>query len=135
MGHGYDKGTLKKPYTPQETPERGIMFKVAHLMPPWEEVQHLYNSHDPWEDLFESWFFSGFRGFQVDSNDGIDPNAALKHVRCVMRSFEPSHEHKTASCTFLLKEWFRAARYRQKDSDEWVYINSSDEDWKEEEEE
>jgi hypothetical protein len=36
----------------------------------------------------------------------VDTNKALAHIQCIMMSFEPKHEHKTAGVAFLLDEWF-----------------------------
>jgi hypothetical protein len=139
MGHSiYDApGTLKKPYVPQEVPDRSVVFKVSHLMPPWEEVKDFDNWNDPWCDLFSAWFFTGLTDLNLIPKDKTwereDFDKALRHIKCITGSFEPSHEHKTASVTFLLQEWFERGKYRKKGSDEWVYINSSaDDDWEEE---
>lgn len=43
---------------------------------------------------------------EFHGKEGIDGKAALLHVREILQSFEPQHEHKTAACAYLMSLWF-----------------------------
>jgi len=44
-------------------------------------------------------------------NDGIDQNKALRHIKAILGSFEPKHEHKEAAAAYLLSLWFKSVKY------------------------
>lgn len=57
--------------------------------------------------LFSDWFFTGIKSAEgLVAKPGIDKRRALRHIKCIMGSFEPSHEDKTAACALLLDLWF-----------------------------
>ena len=56
-------------------------------------------------ELFSRLFFNGGK-FELEAKPGIDRSAALKHIRAIMGSFEPKHEHKEAACAYLFELWF-----------------------------
>ena len=43
--------------------------------------------------------------------EGVDTKKALRHVKAVLGSWEPKHEHKEAGVAFLLNEWFDDVTY------------------------
>jgi hypothetical protein len=59
-----------------------------------------------WNQLFNQWFFKGIGDAKFTPKEGVDTNKALRHINTIMRSYEPSHEHKEAAVAFLLNEWF-----------------------------
>jgi hypothetical protein len=80
---------------------------VKHLMPPFSEIRE-WDMAAKWSNrLFNDWFFWG-----IESTDGLVPKEgiekpkALRHIRTVMSSFDPKHEHKEAACAFLFDKWF-----------------------------
>jgi hypothetical protein len=67
-----------------------------------------------WNKLFSDWFFSGLTSFSVAPADGVDKDKALKHIRALMASFEPSHEHKEAGVAYLMSKYFADAQWQKK---------------------
>jgi hypothetical protein len=68
----------------------------------------------PWNQVVSDWFFCGLADCEWKPRAGVDTKAALRAVSCCMTSFEPSHEHKTAGCAYLLSQWFEGVTYRKK---------------------
>ena len=80
------------------------MPKMAEIP---EEV-NMYSGRAPELKVVQTWFFSGL-GEDVERlkpRKGIDKNDALRAIAAIMRSWEPKHEHKTAACAYLMREWF-----------------------------
>lgn len=76
---------------------------VKHLMPDPSTIPR-ESKHS---GLVSRWFFSGLpKDTEFVPREGIEPGKALAHVKCIMGSFEPKHEHKEAACAFLLDQWF-----------------------------
>ncbi len=82
---------------------------VKKLMPPMNEIPEEFTQmKNKWNKLFSDWFFSGLPPKTAFvSKDNIDANKALRHIRAIMASMEPAHEHKEAAVSFLLSEWFK----------------------------
>lgn len=84
--------------------------KVKDLMPP----KRLLVGFVPdlkWQRLFSDWYFGGLTHLEIVPREGIDTYKALRHIRCIMRSFEPKHEDKTDAVVFLMQEWFLDATW------------------------
>lgn len=80
---------------------------VKHLMPPYAEIPAEFkNDRTVWNRLVSDWFFCGVKNLTLTPKDGIDKDKALRHIKTVMGSFEPKHEHKEAACAYLLSQWF-----------------------------
>lgn len=80
---------------------------VIHMMPPYAELRTAnYPRKRELEALVSRWFFSGMKNLKTKPREGVDVTKALAHLKCVLSSFEPSHEHKTAAVAFLINEWF-----------------------------
>lgn len=90
--------------------ELAFPAKVKHLMPDMkdipEEFKQFCGRGTKWNQLFSDWFYSGLSKLDLVPKDGIDKNLALRHIRAVMGSFEPKHEHKEAAVAYLLSLWF-----------------------------
>jgi hypothetical protein len=67
-----------------------------------------------WNNLFSDWFFGGLKSLRLAPNDGVDKSAALKHIRALMASFEPAHEHKEAGVAYLMSQYFADAEWEKK---------------------
>jgi hypothetical protein len=103
-------GTLKEPYSPVPVMDIDIVYpvKVLHLMPPWSEIPAEFHmtSDNKWVKLFERLFYEGAKSLSLFPKDGIDPQVAWRHLRCMMRTFSTAHEYKTAAAAFLMDRWF-----------------------------
>jgi hypothetical protein len=102
-------------YLPQEISDSEMAFpaNVSHLMPKWEEIPDLFKEHDGtiWNNIFNKWFYSGLKNMNTIPKDGIDSNKALRHIKAIMGSFEPKHEHKEAAVAYLMSQWFESITY------------------------
>lgn len=78
---------------------------VSRMMPPMSEIGD-YPGRRKNESLVSRWFFTGLKSVKTKPRDGVDETKALAHLQCVLRSFEPKHEHKIAAVAFLIHEWF-----------------------------
>ena len=72
------------------------MAEIPEEFQPW---------NNPWQELVSKWFFSGLKE-SPKPKEGINSTAALAHIRVILGSFEPKHEHKTAGCAYLMSLWF-----------------------------
>lgn len=81
---------------------------VRHLMPPQVDIPDEFKGmgRTRWNKLFNDWFFFGLESLELTPREGVDKSKALRHIRAVMGSFEPKHEHKEAAVAYLLNEWF-----------------------------
>lgn len=91
--------------------------RLDELMPAYEDIPQEFknfNSNNKWVKLVEDMFFRGLKSISLIPKAGVDPDKAFKHIRSVMVSFKPKHEHKTAGCAFLFNEWFKDATWEVK---------------------
>lgn len=101
--------TLQAPFKPVVVSDVNMAFPayVMHLLPAQEEIPaEFHSSSNPWHRLAQEWFMVGLPGAQADVVDGIDGGVALRHLRTVLGSFQPQHEHKIAAVAFLCSQWF-----------------------------
>lgn len=111
--------TLKEFDQPKEVTDTDIAFgSVKGLMPEYKDIPKEFNSYSGskgWSNqLFADWFYSGLTKLELVPREGIDKDKALRHIRAIMRSFEPKHEHKEATCSYLLDKWFESGKWVRK---------------------
>jgi hypothetical protein len=63
--------------------------------------------HNKWVKFVSEAFFSGAKNIEVTPIDGISPGAAFRHIKAMLASFEPRHEHKEAGAAFLMSQYFK----------------------------
>lgn len=100
------------PILPKIISDSDLTFgsRIDHLIPAMEIIPKEFHmcSNNKWVHIVETWFFKGLpKETQFIPADGIDKTQAMRHVNCVMRSWKPKHEHKTAACAYLLSLWFK----------------------------
>ena len=61
------------------------------------------------------WFFRGLPKFP-EARAGIDENEAIRHLSAILKSFQPSHEHKEAAVAWLASRWLVAEQERNSDA-------------------
>lgn len=97
-------------YPTQDARDVDLAFGGGALerMPAYKDIPKAFTQmHNPWCQIASRWFFDGLpKGTVFKPKPGVDTDKALRHIACILRSFEPSHEHKEAGCAFLLAEWF-----------------------------
>ena len=66
-----------------------------------------------WIKIANNWFFSGIQNLVITPKIGIDRNIALRHLKTIMSSYEPSHEHKIIGVAWLMSLWFDVFEYQK----------------------
>ncbi|MDR6884875.1 hypothetical protein [Bacillus sp. 3255] len=85
---------------------------MSKLLPAMSDIpKEFKEGRTKWNDLVGTWFYRGLKNTQFKPKDGIDKNKALRHVKAIMGSWEPKHEHKEAGCAYLLSEFFEDVTY------------------------
>lgn len=83
---------------------------VKKMMPKWEEIpEEFKDGKTKWNKLFSDIFFCGVTKLEMEPRKDVDTTKAFRHIKAVMSSFEPQHEHKEAAVAFLMNEWFTDA--------------------------
>lgn len=85
--------------------------RVDQLMPAYKDLPEEFRSErDPFSRLVSKWFFEGIRKDALTPKAGVDAAAAWRHMKAIMGSFDPSHEHKTAGVAWLMSQWFEVPK-------------------------
>lgn len=95
--------------TPQVVSELDVAFggDIKKLLPPMKEIPKEFTQFsNPWVACISTWFFSGLNHPKFTMKLGVDQRAALSHIKAVLGSFDPPHEHKEAGCAYLASLWF-----------------------------
>lgn len=83
-----------------------------------EEFQKDWHSDkQPYCKAISTWFYKGAKkapngngleigGVTFVAKPGVDTAKAIRAIKAVIGSFEPSHEHKIGGCGYMLSEWF-----------------------------
>jgi hypothetical protein len=84
---------------------------IAQLMPPYRDLPQEFENRRMWEGLVSKWFIGGLKSLQLNPRPGVDANLALRHIKSILISFEPKHEHKTRGTAWLLSQWFEGGTW------------------------
>jgi len=80
---------------------------MKKLLPPMNEIpEEFQDGRTKWNDLISGWFFRGLTKLELAPREGVDKQKALRHVKAIMVSWEPKHEHKEAGCAYLMSQFF-----------------------------
>ena len=94
---------------PAEIDDAQLAFpaNVDELMVKYEDIPQEYkNGNTDGNKFFSDMFYCGVKDVELIPKEGIDPDKAWKHIRCITRSFSPKHEHKEACVAYLLEQWY-----------------------------
>jgi hypothetical protein len=84
---------------------------IGTLLLPWETLcEKIPIDQKGNEEFFgkaKRMFESGAEVQPVAFKEGIDPELANRHLNAILRSFEPTHEHKITGVAYLLKCWIK----------------------------
>lgn len=90
---------------------------LGELLPPWEIIPEDFkdlNDRTDWNRFVTKLFFFGWakaaESFTVYLHPDIDGDFAMRHLRVLLGSYEPKHEHKMAAVSWLMSRWFLAIR-------------------------
>ena len=104
---------------PKEIDNLDMAFGPDNLkkyLPTWEEIPQEFKDErvevKKWINIVDDWFFSGLQNLVATPKEGVDKKIAMRHVKTILSSFEPSHEHKTAGVAWLLSQWFDVFEYQ-----------------------
>lgn len=82
---------------------------AMRLLPAMSHIpQQFKEDGNPWVKLTNQWFGKGLNAASFRAKEGVDKTKALRHLKAIMSSFEPKHEHKIAGVAYLMSEWFEA---------------------------
>ena len=113
---------MSKWNTPKEVAALDLCFGPPHVeeyLPAMSEIPEDFKTwggrgeSKKWINIVDDWFFSGIQKLVLKPKVGIDNKVALGHVRAIMASWEPSHEHKTAGVAWLMSLWFDSFDYQK----------------------
>lgn len=115
MDHWYPTGTLEEPFVPADVSDVKVAFpgSVGDLLPPQEKIPDAFKRHNgtEWNKIVGDWFFKGLpAGTDFVPNKGVEPKAALRHLKTIMGSFDPKHEYKEAAVAYLMSLWFKKVK-------------------------
>lgn len=96
-------------FLPQEISDEMVAFPayvVGTLLPNRDDIPEEFERlSSPWVKLVDQWFFCGIRMEDLIFKPEIDVDAALRHLRACLHSFQPKHEHKVSGIAYLLYLW------------------------------
>lgn len=84
-------------------PVERLSESVYDMMPKYGESP---NVDRKWERAVSKWFFAGIEKSAFKVKPGINADDAFRHLRAVISSWLPKHEHKTEAAAFLMSLWF-----------------------------
>jgi len=102
---------------PKQVTGADVVFggRMNELLPQWKDIPEEFRRETAtakkWTDVVDTWFFCGLKNAQWKPKEGINQADALRHLKAIMGSFEPKHEHKTAAVAFLMSKWFDDVTY------------------------
>lgn len=97
--------------------EMAFPASVLEIMPDYQDVPEEFRKDRALQnEIVNAWFFKGLNPqTEFTAADGIDRKAALRHIKRILGSWEPKHEHKTAAVAYLLSLWFKEIRNWKKE--------------------
>lgn len=91
--------------------------KAMDILPKMDEIPKEFRDfHNKWSKIINKWFFSGGKIKEAIPKEGVDKYKAVRAIGCVLASYEPKHEHKTAGAAYLLSEWFDVFEIEEKET-------------------
>ena len=91
---------------------------ILKIMPDYKSIPDEFknfNSKNKWIRLCSDMFFLGVKNIKMTPRTGVDSDKAFRHVRSIMVSYAPKHEHKAAACAYLFDQWFSDATWEVKE--------------------
>lgn len=92
---------------------------VMRLLPKWEDIPAEFknpNRPTKWNNLFNDWFYHGLKSLVRKPKPGIDELKAIRHLSCIVGSYEPKHQHKEAGVAYLMSLWFDDILWERRDA-------------------
>lgn len=87
---------------------------IEKLLPSYNKVpEEFKNGNSKWNTVINDWFYSGLKDCNWQPKEGIDTKEAIRHIKAILSSWKPKHEHKMAGCAYLLSEFFNDVTYEK----------------------
>ncbi|MDE1179460.1 hypothetical protein [Paraburkholderia sp.] len=84
-----------------------VAFGTVKGLPDYASIpEEFKRGNTKWNKLFSAWFYGGLKSLKIAPHEGVDKAAALKHIKALMASWEPKHEHKEAGVAYLMSKYF-----------------------------
>lgn len=79
---------------------------LAEFLPTMGSIpKEFFKDSNHWNKWVSKWFFNGLDSYAVAVQD-INFKQAHAHIKVILGSYEPKHEHKIAGCAYLASQWF-----------------------------
>jgi len=105
---------MSKWAVPQSVSPLDLAFggNMGKLLPPMRDIPADFHSfNNPWVRCVGTWFTVGLANPVFYPKPGIDRRDAMGHMKAILMSFEPKHEHKSAGCAYLMSLWFEKVEW------------------------
>lgn len=91
-----------------------VSFGTTKGLPPMSSIpKEFIDGNTKWNKLFSAWFYGGLKSLTLTANEGVDMTKAKHHIRALMVSFDPKHEHKAAGVAYLMSKYFANAEWEK----------------------
>lgn len=85
---------------------------MQELLPKYDEIpKEFIDGTTKWDKYISDLFYGYINELSVEPKEGVDVNDALRHIKAILVSLNPKHEHKMAGCAYLLSEFFDEFEY------------------------
>lgn len=80
---------------------------IAEFLPAMGDIPKEFHHRDnQWNKFICNWFYNGLKEWPV-AVEGVSSKQAVAHIKVILGSFEPKHEHKITGCAYLASLWFK----------------------------
>jgi len=78
---------------------------IKDILPKRSDVpEEFFDHYNKWHNFVSDMFFAG--GKLPPVKEGVDLAQAARHMKAVLSSWEPEHNHKIAGVAYLASQWF-----------------------------
>lgn len=99
--------------------DRAFPTSIRGMMPEYKDIPREFtNGGTKWNELVSAMFFLGLKKLELKPRPGVDKDKAMRHIKYILGSWEPKHEHKEAGAAFLFNEWFEDVTFEPKPYEE-----------------
>lgn len=99
-----------------EITDADLAFGTTVGLPDYETIDKAFNwpGINKWVVFVDSWFSRSIEELKFMPKEGIDPDKAFRHLRALLITFAPKHEHKMAGIACLCSQYFTDVCYRDR---------------------
>jgi hypothetical protein len=103
-----------KPITIPAMTDAEIFLGTTFGLPGFSLIpEEFVKSSTKWNRLFNDMFFCGLASIQLFPQEGVDLVKAQRHIKALMKSTDPKHEHKEAGVAYLMSQYFEDAEWER----------------------